>query len=134
MSTIVDLTQHNMDEVVEPQAVEEGEYKIRLIECDGVRENSAGNPYILPRFEIPEEPTSKDFTHYMALPHSDMDAKTLNKTLARLKLFGQAFGVNFGQQVDFAEMAGIEGWAILGLQDNDEYGPQNFIKKFLAGA
>lgn len=132
--SVLDLTQHNMDSVVEPQAVDEGEYKIRLIECEGVKENSSGNPYILPRFEIIDEPTSKDFTHYMALPNADMDAKQMNKTLARLKLFGEAFGIDFSRAVDFDELAGLEGWAILGNKDDAEYGPQNFIKKFIVGA
>jgi len=132
--SILDLTQHNMEDVVEPEAVQEGEYKLRLIECEGVKENASGNPYILPRFEIPEEPTSKDLTHYMALPHDGMDAKDLNKTLARLKTFGEAFGVDFGRQVEFEELAGLEGWAILGHKDDEEYGPQNFVKKFITGA
>lgn len=132
--SVLDLTQHNMNDVVEPQAVEEGEYKIRLIECDGIKENSSGNPYILPRFEICDQPTSKDFTHYMALPHSGMDAKQMNKTLARLKNFGETFGIDFGRQVDFDELPGLEGWVILGNKDDEEYGPQNFIKKFITGA
>lgn len=132
--SILDLTNYNVPEAEEPTAAEAGEYEIRIIECDGVRENEAGNPYILPRFEIPSEPTSKDFTKYMALPHDDMDPKKLARTLATLKNFGAAFGIDFSRQIEFDELPGLTGWVILGVENSDEYGDQNYIKRFITGA
>lgn len=141
MTSIIDFTQYNEDEIQDPIAVESGEYKIRLIDMgDGVRENSAGNPYILPRFEVCDEPIAKDFSNYMALPVDGMDAKALQRNLASLKNFCKAFGITFEQLYahiqanDFNDMLGLEAWAILGQKDDPEYGPQNYIKKWVVGA
>lgn len=130
---IVDLSNYDLENAQDPIAVEEGEYKVRIIECDGVRENSAGNPYILPRFEIADEPLAKDFTQYMALPTQDMDAKKSERTRATLKKFCKAFDLDFAQ-FDTDELAGMEGWVILGKSYDDQYGEQNFIKRYVSGA
>lgn len=128
----VDLSNYDLENAQDPIAVDEGEYKIRIIECDGVRENSAGNPYILPRFEIDGEPLAKDFTHYMALPTDDMDAKKSERTRASLKKFCLAFGLDFST-FDTDDLQGLEGWAILGKSYDDQYGEQNFIKRLQVG-
>lgn len=139
--TIIDLTQYNEDDIQDPIAVDQGEYKIRIIDLgDGVRENSSGNPYIMPRFEVCDEPLAKDFSNYMGLPTETADAKTLQRNLAALKNFCKAFGISFGQlntcfeSNDFNDLLGLEAWAILGKKDDPEYGPQNYIKKWVTGA
>ena len=134
MTGILDLSQYDVNNTPDPTAVDEGEHKIRIIECEGIKEDKNGNNYFMPRFEIPEEPTSKDFTYFIAMPNSSMDAKEMNRTLAKLKNFGLAFGLDFSHEISFDDLAGLEGWALLGRKDDPEYGPQNYIKKFITGA
>lgn len=131
--SIVDLSSYDLENAQEPVALDEGEYKVRIIECDGLRENTAGNPYILPRFEVVGEPLAKDFTQYMALPTADMDAKKSERVRAGLKKFCICFGLDFGQ-FDTDELQGLEGWVMLGKSFDDQYGEQNFIKRYVVGA
>lgn len=129
----IDLTNFDLENAQDPIAMEEGEYKVMIIECDDPKENSAGNPYILPRMEIVGEPLAKDFTNYFGLPTTDMEPKELQRAAARLKNFCQCFNLDF-EGFDTSELAGSEGWVILGKKYDDQYGDQNFIKKFITGA
>ncbi len=123
------LTDINFDNVVEPRAVDaDKEYKIRIIEArQGTDKN--GNPYILPRFEILDEVGAKDFTYFLGLPNDSMDAKRLNAVKYKIKNFLDAFGLDVSS--DPEDWAGSEGWAILGLEESEQYGEQNFIKRFV---
>lgn len=142
MATITDLTQYNMEDVQDPSAVEAGEYKIRLIDLgEGVKEDKNGNPFLMPRFEICDEPLAKDFSKYLPLPTEDMDGKKLQKSLADLKNFCLALGVTFEilnaciASNDFGDLLGLEAWALLGIdKEEGEYGKQNYVKKWVTGA
>jgi hypothetical protein len=115
------------------------EYQLRIT---GVREDDSyddqmprdknGNPYLMPKFEIMGEPTAKEFTRYLAIPHDEMDAKKLNGARYTLKLFLDTFGLEAASLATPSDMIGGEGWAILGLEESDQWGEQNFIKKFIA--
>ena len=128
--SIIDLA-CDVNDAVEPTVVAPGEeYQIRIIECEA-RTDRNGNPFLFPRFEVVDEPTAKDFTMYLGLPTGDMEPKKLNRTKLRLKNFFDAFGVDPAGNVDTDELRGLTAWAILGVEDNEQYGPSNYIKKFL---
>lgn len=129
----VDLNNYDLENAQDPIAMEPGEYKIRIIECDGERENSAGNPYLLPRFEVCDQPLAKDFTLYLPLPHDEMDEKQKMRTIAKLKHFCQCFSISL-QGFDPEDLQGAEGWVMLGVDNDEQYGEQNYIKSFVAGA
>jgi len=120
----------DFDDVIEPKAVPEGEYELRVIEVtQNVNKNN--EPYIMPRFEIASEPTAKEVSKYMALPINSMDEKRMNRTKLNLKRFFDAMGVDISGGVDLDALKGETVWAILGLEEDDEYGEQNFIKRFV---
>ena len=121
----------NFDDVVEPKAVPEGEYELRITEVTQDN-NKNGEPYILPKFDIVEEPTAKTVTKYMALPIATMDEKKKNNTRLRLKRFFEALGIDASAGVNLDELAGETVWAMLGLEDDEEYGESNYVKKFVA--
>lgn len=132
--SIIDLTDTNLDDAVEPTVLDgDQEYKIRVIDCK-VDTNKNDMPYMLPRFEAVDEPTAKEFTKYLALPHPSMDEKKLNSTKLALRRFFEAFGIDPTGPIDTESMVGLEGWAILGIENNEQYGDQNYIKRFVAGA
>jgi len=125
---------------VEPVAMPgDREYKIRIIgylekDVDGVMENiwmnKSGNPCFMPTMEFCDEPTAKEFMHYIALPTDDMTEKERNNALWKLQSFKKAFGIPDGK-VDLDDTIGNEAWAIIGLKDDPEYGEQNSIKKLV---
>lgn len=121
----------DLSDVQEPSAVPgDAEYKLRIVDVRQADDKN-GNPYILPRFEIPEEPSAKEFTKFLRLPHEGLDAKQLNSAKWQLKLFFDAFGVDPSSLNNVDDLVGEEGWAILGLEDSDQWGEQNFVKKFI---
>lgn len=119
----------NFDDVVEPTvAAADAEYKLRILDVkEGTNKN--GEPYLMPRFEICDVVGAKDFAKYLGLPSPSMDAKKLNNTKYGLKTFMDAFEIDYAS--DPADWVGSEGWAILGVEENEQYGPQNYVKKFV---
>ena len=130
----------NLDDVTEPTAVPGGEeYKVRIVDVKvdssnptGLPHNKNGQPYLLPRFEIPEEPTAKEFTTYLGIPTDDMDPKAYNAAGFKLKNFLATFDLDASALSNPEDIKGAEGWAILGLEDSPEWGEQNYVKKFIS--
>lgn len=121
----------NFDDVVEPKAVAEGEYELRVVEVKQDN-NKNGEPYILPRFEIVGEVGTKSVTRYMALPIASMDEERRNKAKLGLKRFFEAIQIDASSGVDLDTLVGESCWAMLGLEEDEEYGEQNFIRRFVA--
>jgi hypothetical protein len=123
----------NLGDAKEPKAVKEGEYLIRWLDTnEGLDKN--GHAYLQPIFDIPQEPDSKSFTHFAGLPYEGMEPKALNSCKWGLKVLFDAFGVDHTRQIDFTVCKGRQAWAILGVSHNDQYGDQNFVKKFVRPA
>ena len=117
---------------VEPKVVEaDEEYEIRIVGAT-VNNDKNGKPYFLPRFEIVGEPSAKEFTKFMRLPHDEMNDKQRNNCLWQLKCFYEAFGITspIGDEND---IIGETAYAILGVNSDEEYGDQNYVKKFVVG-
>lgn len=127
MSFLNDL---DLNDAVEPQAVAEGEYEMRLISCE-LKEDKNDNPYILPKFAIEGEVGAKTVSRYMALPREDMDDEQLNRTKLWLKRLFDALGVDHTSDVDLEALTGETCFAILGLEEDPDYGEQNFIRRFV---
>lgn len=119
----------NFDDVIEPKvAAADCEYKLRILDVkEGMDKN--GHAYLMPRFEVLDEVGVKDFSYYLGLPYEGMDAKKLNSAKYKIKCFMDAFGIEYAS--DPADWVGVEGWAILGVQEDAQYGEQNYIKKFV---
>lgn len=122
----------NLDDVVELAAVEpDREYKLRIIDVrEGTDKN--GNGYFMPRFEVVDEVGAKDFTYFLGLPNDSMDPKRVNNAKRKIKNFLDAFSLPYDSN-PVNDWPGAEGWAILGLEETDQWGAQNFIKKFVKG-
>jgi len=128
MSSLLDI---DVDDAQEPKVVPaDEEYELRIIDAK-TDTNKDGNPYLLPRFEVVGEPLAKDFTKYLGLPHEEMDAKQLNRAKWALKNYLECFGLPTAGQLVVGDMVGSTGWGILGVEDNEQYGEQNYVKKFI---
>ena len=120
----------------EPEVVDANtEAKLVIIGVTaGVDKN--GLDYLMPRFEISGNDFAKDFTKFLYVPNSNnkgqMDTKKFERTRWEMTEFMATFGINPERPGDYEDWAGEEGWAILGKSNSDEYGEQNFVKKFIA--
>ena len=124
----------NLDDVQEPTVVDaNSEVQVRVTGAS-TGDDKNGNPYILIRLDIPEEPTAKDFTYFLGLPNSSMDAKKLNNTKWKLKMFFDAIDEDPSGLDSADDLVGKTFWAILGVSESDEYGEQNYVKKIVKGA
>ena len=133
---IYDLSDMGLDEGQEPQAVDgDKEYKLRILEVTEGEDKREWD-YIMPRFEIIDDPFSKDFTQFINVPDKKkMDVKTLNRVKhgpTGFVSFLKAFGFDTSAKINFPDQSpGKEGWAILGKKKTEEYGEQNYIKRFV---
>lgn len=130
---VLDPNEWNLDDAQEPYALEDNsEVKVRILD---VRKDKDKNDmeYLLPRFEIVDEPFSKDFTHFMYIPDKEtMDAKRLNRSRFAMVQFLHCFEIDTSRPMDPTEdWNGSEGWVILGIKKDDQYGEQNFVKQFI---
>lgn len=131
--SILDLSDSGLDETWEPTTVKSGEeYKLRIVSfVQGTDKN--GNDYIMPFFEVVDEPRCKEFGDYMPIPNpGSMGEKELNKARLRLATFLRAF--DLGTQIDIDEDAGKEGWAILGMGKDQDGEKVNKVNKYVAGS
>jgi len=132
--SMLDIAAGDLDDAQELKPVRSNEeVKLQVIDvrCDRDKND---NPYIMPTFEILDFPTAKNFTKYLALPTDEMDAKKKNNAALALRKFFKAFEIDYsGGQLNIEEIIGATGWAILGVDENEdsEYGPQNYVKRFL---
>ena len=119
----------DVDSAIEPRSVPaDVEYELRILEVKhGVDKN--GNPYIMPRFEVVNEVGAKDFTKFFGLPNNSDDAKKKNAKAWAIKALCKAFKLDPNSDTD--TWVGATGWAILGVEENEQYGAQNYIKRFV---
>jgi len=121
----------------EPTTVEPGEYKIRITgfrkdnEGKVIRTSEAGNKFFITVFDIPDEEFSKGLSKMFMVPTPEMEPKRLNAVKWDLECFKRAFGL---AEINFSNMVGKEGYAILGVSHSEQYGNQNEVKKFVTGA
>jgi hypothetical protein len=134
--SIVDLGRYkdeaqNLPEVSPAEA--DSEVKLRIIAVR-VDKNKHGNDYIMPTFEIPDNLSAPEFTKYMELPREDMDARMKAKKLRILENFGECFDFDIFSAWEEPDLVGREGYAIVGVESDEEYGDKNYIKRFITGA
>jgi hypothetical protein len=134
---IIDLVDQNITDTPDPIVLEaDTEAELRVIDCKYNKkpEKNNGNPYLMIRFEVIDEPLAKDISKFFALPCSGVDVKKNEQNKRTLKYFGEAFGIDFNRPFEDEDLVGLEGCCILGYENTDQYGEQNFIKRFVTGA
>lgn len=112
---------------------ENSEAELRIVRANV---NQTGE-YLVVFFDIPNEPLAKTFSNPFAIPGKieGRTEKELNNDKWRLKVFYDTFKVDYSQPFDPSDyLPGHTGWAILGVKASEEYGDQNFIKRFVTGA
>jgi hypothetical protein len=141
MASFLDLSNEKVDDAVKPEAAPAGEYTVKITDLrtddDGkaIMFSKSDTPYILPILEIVNAEGCEyfnNFSHFLGLPHDGMDAKQKNRCLVNLREFFQAFGIEYGGEMNVEDWLGNEAEAIVGVKDSGEYGEQNFVKTWVS--
>jgi len=130
MSSILNLAQHAIDSVPELELLPAGsEAEVRITNVNqGVDKN--GNDYIMPFYDVPDEPNVAEISDYIPLPDDKCDEKELNRRKRKLLAFGEAFDIDWSGDVDLEALAGSTGYVIVGINKD---GDQNTVRKYLGG-
>jgi hypothetical protein len=124
-----------LDDVQEPKAVEAGEYKLAVLSVRSgeTAEEKGARSYWLVTFEIPSEPDSKDFTHFLWVPGSGKHTpKQLRDDKWKLQQCMQCFALPYDRPfVPAEDWPGAEGWALLSKTFSPKYGWQNQVDNFI---
>jgi len=119
--------------VQEPKVMPAGsECKLRIIDVRHDTDKN-GNPYLMPRFDIVNEPLAKDFTDFMGLSYDGQGEKEKERADWKVHTFLASFGLSDPYKGSPEEMSGHTGWAILGTKTDDTYGEQNTVRKYVMG-
>lgn len=132
--TFLSIPSNEIDDVQEPRVLRTEE-EVKLAITDAKADNNKnGQPYVLIRFSFVGEEDVKTFTKYFGIPCADMDKDKYNSALRSLKYFYEAFEIDYSNGVELEQLISAEGWALIGVdeQEDTEYGPQNYVKRFIA--
>lgn len=135
MATI-NPSEWNLDDAEEPVVLPAGtEAKVRIISVRIGRTaiEKGSMQYIQPTVEICDEPMAKDFGIYLGLPEpTKMTPKALQRTKWTLKCFYECFKISTsGESNPQEDWLGLEGWVVLGVQENPGYGQQNNVAEYI---
>jgi hypothetical protein len=113
------------------------EVKARIIGMnDGYSDKNNGAHYYQPLFDISDQPLVKEFNAFFwdLATRDKLDMKKATRALSQFKNFAICFGIDYSRPFDWNELVGKEGWVILGIQKDDQYGDKNTISKYVVGA
>jgi len=89
--------------------------------------------WYMPFFDVPDDPMVIEFNKFMwELDKEKLDPKQFARALNDFQKFAECFGLDYSRPCSWEDdLVGLEGWVILGIQKDDEYGDKNTIKKFV---
>ena len=127
------LLELNLNDVKELATVEPGEYNLRITNAEVKTSEKTGGQFLKIVFDLPDEADSKGIQKVFMFPTDSDDDKVRNNRLRSVKLFYEAFDVDYEGAVETDDLVGLTGWAILAEDEDPEYGTSNFVKRFVAG-
>lgn len=124
----------NIADVQEPKPVPDGTFLVRIMGAPEVRQSqSSGNKYINVRLEVVGEVGAADVYDTIVLPAEDASAADNERRKLRLKRFCDAFGISYENgSIDLEAAEGLESYAILSVESDQEYGDRNRVKRYVA--
>ncbi len=131
-----DLEQRIKD-APEPKILPVGsEVKARVVSVkSGISDKDEfdGYEWTMPLLDIPDEPLAREFSvFFWDLDESKLTEKQFAQSLAAFQKFAACFGIDYSRPFSWEDdVVGLEGWVILGIKKDDEYGDKNIIKKYV---
>lgn len=125
----------NLDEVPDLHAVPaDEEYRLKIQDYKvgtSNTEKTAGQQYVLFYLTIEDEPDTKRVTEVIMLPSGQEDKETNNGRKRQMKAFLKACRFDTSKGFNLDELVGEELYAILGVEEDSQYGERNNIKRLV---
>lgn len=127
----------------EPKTLPRGtEVQARIIAVNEGISDKNGCQWYMPVFDVPSDPMVIEFNAFFwdladASRKDDqgnmkLEPKQFQRSLNQFKNFAAAFGIDYSRPFSWTDdLLGLEGWVILGVKKDDEYGDKNTISKFV---
>ena len=145
--SLVDYTdlENDIADAPEPKILPRGsEVKARIIAVRGGISDKNNCQWYQPVFDIPDDPMVIEFNSFFwdladAITIDNegkkkIDDKQFQRTLNQFKNFAAAFGIDYSRPFSWDDdLLGLEGWVILGVKKDDEYGDSNTVKRYIVG-
>ena len=135
--SLLDLTGiiDEINDAEEPTYLEKGtEANLRIVSVRTGTSDKNGCDWFSPMYEVMDHPLAMEFNSFLWAPDKDkLTPKQYARALYDIKVFAKAFGIDLSKPIDYEDdLPGNTGWAILGVQKDEEYGDRNTIGKFIA--
>jgi len=121
----------------EPKVLKVGtECKARIISVkSGISEKNDCKWYNV-LFDVPDDPMVKEFTSFFwELDRDHLDAKQYERNLYSFKMFVKCFGVDLSRPFSWEDdLVGKEGWVIVGVQKDPQFGEKNTVSKYIVNS
>jgi len=121
----------NVNDAIEPSVVEEGEYTVRIEDAE-VKTGQSGKKYIGLRFSIVDEDNVKQVNEVLMLPDEADDDAQKNRRLLAIKRMCTCFDYEPQGGIDTAELVGREGKVFLKIEESEQYGKSNKVRRYVA--
>ena len=125
------LLDYDVDSVPELTTMAAGAHQVKIVSAE-IRQQKpekGTSSFLYLRLVPTEDPNAKDIGHVIMLPDDNKDERENNSRLRRLKEFVMAFGLQIPLDTD--TMTDTVGVGVLSQEDDEEYGEQNRIRRFL---
>ncbi len=137
---LVDYTdlEKEISNAPEPKILPKGsEVKARIVAVRSGVSDKNDCQWYQPVFDIPDDPMVIEFSDFFwdIIDAKDkIEDKQYQRNLNRFKNFASAFGIDYSRPFSWDDdLIGLEGWVILGVRKDDEYGDSNTIRKYIVG-
>lgn len=130
----------------EPKTLKAGEEaKVRITSVFTKISEKNGVRWYMPVFDVPDDLLVEEFRGFFwdlskEIEESDSDCENeglspsqYNKNMRSFKDFASCFEIDLSRPFSWTEdLIGKEGWVIVGLRTDPNYGEQNEVKKYIA--
>lgn len=103
------------------------EYTVEIVEVTPTPEKS----YVILQLRIQGAEMTKQIWHYLTYPKSGDNAEKINNKKLRIKRTFEAFDIQSHERTSFNLWMGRTARAVVGLEESEDYGKQNRVKKWV---
>ena len=126
-----------IDDAPEPKILPRGsEVLARIIAVNEGVSDKNGAQWYMPIFDVPDDPMVIEFNDFMwdLADRDKLDPKAAQRAVYKFQRFAQAMGLDYSRPFNWTDdLVGLEGWVILGIKKDDEYGDKNNVSKYVTG-
>lgn len=127
----------NFDDVYEPELFDDGQEVELTIKAAKMQQSKSGKNQVLHvTLYSPEEYRISPFTEYLVIPtdaDKAEDPAKYNNMKRRLQSFFGCFGLQASGVQPENDFPGATGVVIIGLSEDEQYGKQNRVRKYVVG-